>query len=160
MIWKEFTNGIIFDVKCTHTGNNINSELSVILKRVICNCTKSYFCKCTSRAWLLHSKYNNLLWNNFPKQPKNKACSTKTHLKVIWKTCPRITCWVLLLYPRSISLKSVSLKRESCFWHFGPSQWSARRRQERPSPASLYSCTHLITHTHTHSGSVVFTFGW
>lgn len=63
--------------------------------------------------------------------------------KVIWNICPKLTCWVLLSYPCSISPNRVSLKWTSCLGHFGPSQLSDCRRQERPSSASLYSCTHL-----------------
>ena len=66
-----------------------------------------------------------------------------SYRKVIWNICPKLTCWVLLLYPCSISPNRVSLKWTSCLGHFGPSQFSDCRRQERPSPASLYSCTHL-----------------
>lgn len=66
-----------------------------------------------------------------------------SYRKVIWNICPKLTCWVLLLYPCSISPNRVSLKWTSCRGHFGPSQLSDCRRQERPSPASLYSCTHL-----------------
>lgn len=64
---------------------------------------------------------------------------------VIWNICPKLTCCVLLLYPCSISPNRVSLKRTSCLRHFGPSQFSDCRRQERPSPANLYSWTHLRT---------------
>lgn len=66
-----------------------------------------------------------------------------SYRKVIWNICPKLTCWVLLLYPCSISPNSVSLKWTSCLGHLGPSQLSDCKRQERPSSASLYSCTHL-----------------
>lgn len=69
------------------------------------------------------------------------------HLKVIWKIWPKLTRWVLLSYPCSISPNSVSLKRPPCLPpppHLGPSQLlSDCRRQERPSSARRYSCTHL-----------------
>lgn len=69
--------------------------------------------------------------------------SASSYLKVIWNICPKLTCWVLLSYPCSISPNRVSLKWTSCRGHLGPSQLSDCRRQERPSSARRYSCTHL-----------------
>lgn len=67
----------------------------------------------------------------------------RSHLKLIWKTWPWLTLWVLLSNPWSISPNSVLFRWLPGRKHLAPSHMSDTNMQDLPSMANRYSSTQL-----------------
>lgn len=95
------------------------------------------------RTWLLSVTQEEGDDKRNKETSKSPLSLNRSHLKLIWKTWPWLTLWVLLSNPWSISPNSVLFRWLSGRKHLAPSHMSDTNMQDLPSMANRYSSTQL-----------------